>query len=311
MSNIRTVFETVEMTVSLLGLAFNLFQFYLIAKHTTPAVKPYSPILYQNSVIDCIYIFAALISRIQADVRNGIVFYTLQVPYFKNQEVVLLSATFWIFSIAFYVSGVPVQFVYRYLYIIRFIKVPKIVHMSMLFIAGLVSYLICSFYYLAFRDSPNIAAKSIQILQVSDGPSNTTFQMLSSYVTNIYLAIYLGLACLALILSGIIILIATVLFAKHINRNYEVMSQSTREASAQVTIILIVQTAVPVFVCIILVTFVFQVFLSLNSSTISMIIIPVVSFFPMLNSILVIYFMKSYRTFIAQKLLGIYATLLP
>uniref|UniRef100_A0A7E4V8W0 Serpentine receptor class gamma n=1 Tax=Panagrellus redivivus TaxID=6233 RepID=A0A7E4V8W0_PANRE len=104
-------------------------------------------------------------------------------------------------------------------------------------------------------------------------------------------------------LSSTIVLISFLKFWNFARHNRIHLSEATKEAMTQMSIILSIQATVPFILCFVPISvFMLSSFLFHEDSIIPMMTIPAISLFPIINSILVTVFMKSYRNFILLKL---------
>uniref|UniRef100_A0A7E4VBB8 G_PROTEIN_RECEP_F1_2 domain-containing protein n=1 Tax=Panagrellus redivivus TaxID=6233 RepID=A0A7E4VBB8_PANRE len=200
------------------------------------------------------------------------------------------------FVLLLYIVVVPVQFVYRYLFIVKNVSVTKAMHMLMLFIALGCCGLTAVASYLTIKDTQEYMEEFREIL--TSDPTYEDFTNIHMVITSIHnpWMILLVVIYFTLVTISTFLIIYTSHAVWKCTRN--LVSKAAREAHAQVTRILILQVSTPVLLCFVpLIIYAVKVVFNLGPSIIPILIYPFISVVPIVNSILVICFMKSYREF--------------
>uniref|UniRef100_A0A7E4WCI5 G-protein coupled receptors family 1 profile domain-containing protein n=1 Tax=Panagrellus redivivus TaxID=6233 RepID=A0A7E4WCI5_PANRE len=296
---LRDIFETIELTFSITGFVVNVFLFYLIIFHTTKALKPYQAILIQNCVTDIIHTISVTIIRTHIDTNDGTLFYITRAPYFQNASTntLLWVMSFYVFTVVLYYLGVPVQFVYRYLYITKLTKVSKLIHALMLAIVFICCSIMFSLYYMTFMDSDAIAHESTTLLLADPFYDGNIGVMISSKIENPWMIVYFLTGVVFINTGMIVIVIANWAVWRYIKRVQNTISKSTFDANRQIGKVLVIQALVPfVFVYVPILIYAVIIFNHGGQSIIPKIFTPVVSMFPIINAVLVMVFMKNYKS---------------
>uniref|UniRef100_A0A7E4VA67 G protein-coupled receptor n=1 Tax=Panagrellus redivivus TaxID=6233 RepID=A0A7E4VA67_PANRE len=302
-SDLLSQLECAEIIVSYIGLCINVLLIYLIRHHTIKNITPYKPILYQNCVTDFIYTISTIIVRPIIDVQNGTAFFFVRtiIPYESPYVTKFLAIWFDDFALMLYIAVVPVQFLYRYIFIVKRIRVTRKLHGFMLSVAVSCCAFNASLFYMTVKDCHKNMVEGLKILSADPAyNSENAKHFVFSNTHNIYLFLYFGSFLLLTIISGLIIIFTSHAVWKN-TRNLK--SLVARDAHDQMTRILLLQVGIPVFLCFIPVSFfIINTVLYTGPSLIPKMVLPVVSMFPIVNAILVMYFMKSYRNFFFLKL---------
>uniref|UniRef100_A0A7E4VZN4 G protein-coupled receptor n=1 Tax=Panagrellus redivivus TaxID=6233 RepID=A0A7E4VZN4_PANRE len=162
-------------------------------------------------------------------------------------------------------------------------------------------------FFVAFKDSQGIEFESIAILASMPGFSFDTSGFLAVKIIDPWLIVYHSMVVFLTFLSSIVVIVSSLMFCKYAQHNQSHLSAATKEAMTQMTIILSIQAAVPIFVCFLPVCiFIFHSFFCDDNSMFPMMGTLAVFLFPSINSILVIIFMKSYREFLLVTLKSLF-----
>uniref|UniRef100_A0A7E5A0K3 G_PROTEIN_RECEP_F1_2 domain-containing protein n=1 Tax=Panagrellus redivivus TaxID=6233 RepID=A0A7E5A0K3_PANRE len=168
--------ELAELLVSYIGIAFNVILLYLVWRHTAVSVSPYKPILYQNCIADIIYAVCVIIVRPLLDTEHeaGWLLIRPPIPYESKLITMLLIIWYKDFTFLLYVTLVPVQFVYRYIYIVKNIKISKAMHLGMLCAALFCCELASISCYMIVNHSEEYVNNSVQVLMTDPAYQNLT-----------------------------------------------------------------------------------------------------------------------------------------
>ena len=284
-----------------IGLLLNGLLLYLIIFKTSTTLDVYKRIFLQNCLLDIFYNVINGFIHCQAEFKAGNFYVILNGPL-NNLPMPWggYCIGLWVFSLFFCVTGLPIQFLFRYFLLIKEHLFTKREYFSLLFFSCL-SALICPicWVHISWVSSEDIYKKTMLLNQDPYYYSGVTV-FLSAEVWNLNLQCVFCY-CYALVsLSYIIIIFTSIKVYKYLH-NLKRLSSETMDIQKQITKILIVQATAPIVVCLLpIILLVTGCFLYVDISGVGIIINFLLSWIPLVNSIITILAIRTYRMFCLQ-----------
>uniref|UniRef100_A0A7E4VA36 ABC transmembrane type-1 domain-containing protein n=1 Tax=Panagrellus redivivus TaxID=6233 RepID=A0A7E4VA36_PANRE len=180
------------------------------------------------------------------DTQQGMAFFMTRTPIPHNSIFVTMFLAIWYdnFALILYIVVVPVQFVYRYIYIVKRIPVTKTMHMTMLLVALICCCFTSGANYLPIKDTDDYMDEFQEVFKTDPRYEDiTNIHLVITSIRNPWLILFFVILSTFISVSAFIIVYTSHAVWK-CTRN--LVSKVAREAHAQMTRILILQVATPV-----------------------------------------------------------------
>ncbi|KAE9554281.1 hypothetical protein FO519_002515 [Halicephalobus sp. NKZ332] len=113
--DLRKIVELNEYVCTSLGFLFNFLLVYLITFKTSSRLHVYKKIFLQNCLLDIFYNITNFITHAQVEFKQGNFFILMNGPFSSTEppwSAILIGI--WVFALFLTVTGVPIQFIFRY-----------------------------------------------------------------------------------------------------------------------------------------------------------------------------------------------------
>ncbi|KAE9554282.1 hypothetical protein FO519_002516 [Halicephalobus sp. NKZ332] len=295
--SLRKLVEYFDNVVSVVGFCLNLTLLYLIIYKTSFRLRDYRPILLQNCLIDIFFNIINTMTKTQVDQKNGN-FYMYMIGPLENITAPYnnLLICLWVFSLFYCLTGVPVQFVYRYILIVRASKV-TFVHYFSLLISALLAALIYALWtvYTFLHNEPRWKKASVLLQEdpnYSEGLPNFVVASIDEWPLRILFIYAYFLVCVVYIIT----IFSSTKVWRHLKSMENQMTVQVQDAHRQITVTLFFQAIIPCVVSLIpIITAVTMAFIHGNVPGLGLILALLYTAIPIVNPLLTLIVVRNYR----------------
>jgi len=295
--NLKKLIQIFDDIVSVFGFGLNFILLYLIIYKTSIRLRDYRPILLQNCLIDVFFATVNTLTKTLIDQKNGN-FYMFMIGPLDSVPIPYnnLPICLWVFSLFYCLTGIPVQFVYRYILIVKGTKV-TFIHYCLLLASALVGALIyASWTVYTFWHDETRWQKAKILLEADSNYNDSIPKFVVASIDEWPLRILFFYAYfLVSVVYGIVIFCNMKVWS-HLKTMESQMTVQVRDAHRQITTTLIFQAIIPCVVSLIpVITAVTMAVIHANVPTLGFILAMLYTIIPVANPLLTLIVVRNYR----------------
>ena len=234
-----------------------------------------------------------------------------QVEFKKGNFFVLMNGPFrhlphpwntilidiWSYTLFLTVTGVPIQFIFRYCLVINGYKLTFLEHMILLVISFFMAFVYIFSWSVIHWPEPEIIKRNTLLLLEDPYYSSGVPSFVTAEIHRIDLQITFSYCYFTVILSYGIIIFTSIKVCKHI-RNGTQLSEGLLDTHKQITCTLVVQAITPAIVCLFPIALaVTGCFLYLDIPGLGLLVTLLLSWIPLVNPLVTIITIRTYRRF--------------
>uniref|UniRef100_A0A7E4UV84 G_PROTEIN_RECEP_F1_2 domain-containing protein n=1 Tax=Panagrellus redivivus TaxID=6233 RepID=A0A7E4UV84_PANRE len=231
----------VHLLFTIANVLLNVLCLYLIKNCTRKGMFEYRKILYQNCVFEVIYSVVSGISQVKMETYDGQILITLTGLPSASQSLANVVTILWLLSMHCVMMGMTVQVFYRYLIIVRDLKIRNSHYFAMLVPCIGVAVLISIVFFWTVETTPDCTDEELDILRSIDNQQDIPCVPLSLNHTGMKWVVFLTsiVGCFA----GTFIPLMNYLVYRHLRETVS-MTSTKKNLEKQVSIALISQVVI-------------------------------------------------------------------
>lgn len=298
MIDLRRIVEYNEYICTSLGFGFNFLLIYLIIFKTNARLHVYRKIFLQNSLLDIFYNITNFITHAQVEFKQGNFFILMNGPFsYAEPPWSAIFIGIWVFALFLTVTGVPIQFIFRYALVIKLHKLKTLEYAVLFGISCFLAFLYSFCWTTVHWPHPDVTRVKSELLAADAYYYAGIPSFLTAEIWRIDLQIVFSY-CYSLVAASYgIIIFTSIKVYKHIAQSSNLPAE-VLDVHRQITWTLMVQAVAPLVVCLLpIVLCVTGCFLYLDVPGFGLIVTLLWSWIPLVNSLVTILAIRTYRQF--------------
>ncbi|KAI6185513.1 Serpentine receptor class delta-18 [Aphelenchoides besseyi] len=297
---LRFYHSVFEFVIGTLAYILNVLLIYMALYKSTKYMKSYSALIILNSSVDIIFNTINIVVQVVVDMKEGALVF-VNGYFLENipQPYASMLHNLWMFGLLLSVVNVPVQFLFRYLILVKNRTLNGLELLGVISVPTVFIAIHC--YYgatVAYLTSDEERIKMLPSLQNDPLWFNDVPIFSFGFVRNRAVQIDFCGTQGVVVISYIVIFWTGREIYNKLKSNEKIMSRATRLAQAQLTKILLIESMIPISTCFPITYCIFTVSYGINIPLVGLAMSTMASTIPLVNSICIIFIVPSYRQFI-------------
>ncbi|KAI6212903.1 7TM GPCR, serpentine receptor class j (Srj) family-containing protein [Aphelenchoides besseyi] len=293
-----------EFVIGIISYILNGTLIYMALYKSTKYMKSYSAIIILNSSVDIIFNTINIVVQVVVDMKDGGLYFFS--GYFVEnipQPYASYMHNLWMFGLLLSVVNVPVQFLFRYLILVKNKTLNGLELLGVMLVPAVLIAIHC--YYgatVAYSITDEERNELLPSLQNDPLWFHDVPVFSHGFVKNRPVQIDFCGTQGVVVISYIVIFWTGRAIYNKLKSSEKIMSRPTRLAQAQLTKILLIESMIPISTCFPITYCIFTVSYGINIPLVGLSMATMASSIPLVNAICIIFIVPSYRRFIFRLL---------